>query len=425
MPPFITGVSALNFMTRYKFGIDAPVIPDLSYLTDYVSIVSGITSLHGSNSTYGDRISAIEYMGNGVILVGTSGGTHARIYKSTDSGDTWSIAQTFTNINHVSAIERLGTSNTHVLVATGGDSYTYGTNYYGDGNIYRSTNAGDSWAIENDPSKQENLHSLEYIHNNVFVHGGGNAEGDGSVSRSADGGQNWVELKNSNYQGHTQTGNTIWNNVVVFQHSATNSNNYNFASAYWVKHIKYVGNGVVLANRRPARWLGGASGTVPEVIRSTDYGINWTRSVGPYITDNFLNGGELITENLGNGKVIGVTNAEGSTNSNNANVYISTDYGANWDRAPKFTLNRNRVAAVTHLGNGHVVFLAYHYDGSAYLTNAGEVYESLDYGETWNPTPVFDPGVMFLESAKFNPDDSVLYVGGSLNDTAPVLYKLG
>jgi photosystem II stability/assembly factor-like uncharacterized protein len=411
MPPFITGVSALNFMTRYKLS---------SYLSNYEDIGAGIRTLHGSSATYGDRINAIEYMGNGVILAGTSGGTHARIYKSTDSGATWSIAVAFPDINHVSAIERLGTSNTHVLVATGGHAH--------DGNVYRSTNAGDSWVLENNwgygrNSGHDNIYSLEYIHNDVFLHGGGYNEGDGSVWRSADGGQNWVDLRGSNYNGHSQTGNVSWNNNSVFD---TNPNSYSYFSytdSWWVVNLKYVGNGVVLANRRPVRTTTGGSITKPELIRSTDYGINW--DIVTTQSTNFLNNGQLITENLGNGKVIGVTNAEGSTNSDNVNVYISNDYGANWDTTPKFTLNRNRAAALTHLGDGHVVFLTHHWTGTVYLSNAGEVYESLDYGETWSNNPVFDPGVLFLVSTKFNPDQNVLYVGGSLDDTVPVLYKLG
>mgnify|MGYP003148554614 CR=1 FL=1 len=416
MPPFITGVSALNFMTRFSGGLD---------LSKYEDIGAGIRALNTSSGgyTYGDYIRAIEYMGNGVILAGSAGANVCRIYKSTDGGATWSVAHTFNAINHVSSITRLGTSNDVVIATTGGHGH--------DGNVYRSGDAGDSWVLENNwgggrASGHDNVYSSEYIHNNVFLHGGGYNEGDGSVWRSADGGLNWTDLRGSNSSGTTMTGNVGWDNNSVFDASIYGSQFYSSTDSWWVLNLKYVGNGVVLANRRPVR-LGSTSGsgsnTVPELIRSTDYGINWTKVTTQ--TTNFLNSGQLVTENLGNGKVIGVTNAEGSTNSDNANVYISNDYGETWDETPKFTVNRNRAYAVTHLGNGHVVFLAYHWTGSAYLANGGEVYESLNYGETWNSTPVFDPGVLFLLSAKFNPDDNVLYVGGSLDDVAPVLYKLG
>ena len=424
MPPFITGVSALNFITRFSGKLD---------LSKYEDIGAGIRALHGSDDTYGDRISAIEYMGNGVILAGTSGGTHSRIYKSINWGANWSTVQTFTNINNVTSIERIGTSKTHVLVATGGAGH--------DGNVYRSTDAGNTWTLENNwgggiYAGHDAVYSLEYIHNNVVLHGGGYNEGDGSIWRSADGGQNWVDLRGSNSNGHLQTGNVSWNNNGVFD---SGSSYYSFSDSWWVRGLKYVGNGVVLANRRPTRVgsVGSSAATNPEIIRSTDYGVNWTRMTFPNLPSmnsgftSVLNNGELIMENLGDGKVIGVTSAEndnvfvGSTNSHNANVYISNDYGANWDTTSKFTLNRNRVYGVTHLGNGHVVFLTSHWTGSAYLANGGEVYESLDYGETWNSTPVFDPGVLFLVSAKFNPDQNDLYVGGSLDDTVPVLYKLG
>jgi hypothetical protein len=410
MPPFITGVSALNFMTRYKLGgID---------LSNYEDIGAGIRTLHGSNSTYGNRISAIEYMGNGVILAGTANGTHGRIYKSTDYGANWSTVKTFTNINHVSAIKRYRTSNT-VLAATGGHAH--------DGNVYRSTDAGNTWTLVNDwgggiYQGHDNVYSLEQF-GYIFLHGGGYNEGDGSIWRSADGGQNWVDLRGANSSGHAQTVYYAWDNSSVFD---AGSPYYSSSDSWWVGALKHVGNGVVLANRRPVRigsTSGSGSSTVPELIRSTDYGINWTKVTTQ--STNFLNNGQFITENLGGGKVIGVTNAEGSTNSHNANVYISNDYGANWNTTSKFTLNRNRAYAPTHLGNGHVVFLAFHYTGSAFLANGGEVYESLDYGETWNSTPVFDPGVLYLVSAKFNPDRNVLYVGGSLDDTTPVLYKLG
>lgn len=414
MPPFITGASALNFMTRYKLeGID---------LSKYEEIGAGIRTLHGSNGGYGDRINAIEYMGNGVILAGTSGGTHGRIYKSTDYGANWSVANTFSNINHVSDIKRYGNTNI-VLASTGGHAH--------DGNVYRSTNAGDTWTLVNDwdggiYEGHDNVYSLEQF-GYVFWHGGGYNEGDGSIWRSADTGQNWVDLRGANPSGHLQTVYYAWDNSSVFDNNNTSSSDYkSITDSWWVLHIKYVGNNVVLANRRPVRTgstSSSSSSTVPELIRSTDHGINWTRVTTQ--STNFLNNGQLITEGLGNGRVVGVTHAEGSTNSDNANVYISTDYGENWNSTPKFTVNRNRVAGLTHLGNGHVVFLAFHWTGSAWLSNGAEVYESLDYGETWNSTPVFDPNELYLVSAKFNPDRSVLYVGGSTNSTTPVLYKLG
>ena len=177
---------------------------------------------------------------------------------------------------------------------------------------------------------------------------------------------------------------------------------------------------MVLANRRAVMTSGGSSSTYPELIRSTDYGINWT-----IMPSTFMNNGLLQTENLGNGRVVGVTSGEGSTSSDNANVYISEDYGQTWDTTSKFTLNRNRVYGLTHLGNGHVVFGTYHVDGSPYMAGGGEIYESLDYGETWNSTPVFDPNIVYILSTKFDPANSTLYVGGSVDHSSPILYKLG
>lgn len=405
MPPFITGISSLNFTTSHSFETTASV--DFS---TYVE--TGLRSHHGNSSSYGKTVSSIEYLGNGVVLAGTQNGSHGRIYKSTDHGVTWTTSNTFSNINHVSKIKHL--EGDIVLVATGGHGH--------DGNVYRSVNAGDSWTLVNNwsggaSSGHDNVYSLEYLGNGICLHGGGYNQGDGSVWRSADYGENWTDLRGSNPSGTANTGNVAWDNNSLFD---SGSSYYSSTDSWWVLHLKYVGNGVVLANRRATRTPQNSSSTVPDLIRSTDYGINWTK-----VNTTFLNGGQLITENLGNGRVVGVTNAEGSVSSSNANVYISTDYGATWNTTPKFTVNRNRAYGLTHLGNGRVVFGTFHYNGSGYVTDAGEIYESLDYGETWNSTPVFDPSIMSVMDIKLNYDNNTVYVGGALNTTTPILYKLG
>lgn len=400
MPPFITGVSSLNFTTNYSFKTNI----DLSTYTE-----TGLRTYHNNNggSTNGKYVSTIEYLGNGVVLAGTQSGTNGRIYKSTDNGSTWSISTTFSGINHVSDIKHLG--NNIVLASTGGHDH--------DGNVYRSTDAGGSWTLVNDWGGgvyrgHDNVYSLEYLGNGICLHGGGYNEGDGSVWRSADYGQTWTDLRGSNSSGTANTGNVAWDNSSIFDAGYPY---FSSTDSWWVGQLKYVGNGVVLASRRST-----SSGSVPDLIRSTDYGINWS-----IVNTTFLNNGQLVTEDLGNGRVVGVTSAEGSTSSDNANVYISTDYGATWNTTPKFTVNRNRAYGLTHLGDGHVVFGTAHYNGSAYVTDAGEIYESLDYGETWNSTPVFDPSISLIISTKFNPDNNTLYVGGTADGTNPVLYKLG
>ena len=400
MPPFITGVSSLNFTTNYSFKTNI----DFSTYTE-----TGLRTYHNNNggSTNGNTVSSVEYLGNGVVLVGTQNGSNGRIYKSTDNGSTWSISNTFSGINNVSKIKHL--EGDIVLAATGGHAH--------DGNVYRSTDAGGSWTLVNNwgggvYQGHDNVYSIEYLGNGVCLHGGGYNEGDGSVWRSADYGQTWTDLRGSNSSGTANTGNVAWNNSSIFD---AGSPYYSSTDSWWVLHLKYVGNGVVLANRRST-----SSGSVPDLIRSTDYGINWS-----IVNTTFMNNGQLLTENLGNGRVVGVTNAEGSTNTDNANVYISTDYGATWNTTPKFTVNRNRAYGLTHLGDGRVVFGAFHYNGSAYVTDAGEIYESLDYGETWNSTPVFDPSIMSVLDIKLNYDNNTVYVGGSKDGNNPTLYKLG
>lgn len=377
-----------------------------------------LRSYHNSNggSTYGKSVRCIEYLGDGVILAGTQNGiSHSRIYKSTDYGSTWTISKTFNYLNHVSDIKHIG--DNIVLASTGGHDH--------DGNVYRSTDGGDSWTLVNDWGGgryrgHDNVYSLEYLGNGICLIAGGYNEGDGSVWRSADFGVTWTDLRGSN-SGTTNTGNVAWDNSLVFDNNNTYYSDYNSVTdSWWVQSLKYVGNGVVLANRRAVRTSGGSSSTYPELIRSTDYGINWT-----IMPSTFMNNGLLQTENLGNGRVVGVTSGEGSTSSDNGNVYISEDYGQTWDTTSKFTLNRNRVYGLTHLGNGHVVFGTYHVDGSPYMAGGGEIYESLDYGETWNSTPVFDPNIVYILSTKFDPANSTLYVGGSVDHSSPILYKLG
>ena len=427
MPPFITGVSALNFTTRYALGgID---------LSEYEEIGAGIRALHPKSSNfipvpiYGKFISAIEYLGNGVVLVGTySGNQNTRIYKSTDHGDTWSISATFTNTGTagVVGIKHLGGNN--VLVGIGG-----GIPNYNQGKVYRSTNAGGSWTLVNDWNGgfyggHESVLSIEYLGNDICLHGGGYQQGDGSVWRSTDGGQTWTDLRGINTSGTANTGFNGWDNSALFD---SGSPFFSATDSYYVSDLKYVGNGVVLANRRASQYNPNltTSTTYPELIRSTDYGINWTK----VSNTSFMSNGGLILENLGEGKVVGLTTAS-------RKVYISENYGETWNTTPKFTVPRNGVRALKYLKNGHVILAAYNVHGLNYVEiDKGEIYESFNYGETWSSTPIFDPGVQMLMALGFNSDENTVYVSAwnesnygtyksglpIFHKDSPILYKLG
>ena len=159
------------------------------------SLYTGLTS---SNA----NICCITNIGGDVLLGGC---TDAKIIKSIDSGNTWTIIKTISNENFISTICNMGNG---VILA--GSTFS-GSGSYG-GKIYRSTDNGETW--DNGTTlyvtKTNGLgnkmryvwdicQSNGYIYVVTFIHGYPTIIGDAEVLRSNDG-LTWINVSQNSQQ---------------------------------------------------------------------------------------------------------------------------------------------------------------------------------------------------------------------------------
>ena len=256
----------------------------------------------------GGRIDAIDYLGNGVILIGTRSPLPGRIYKSTDYGESWTNKGIVTGSSFNDGITDIVSAGEGIAYVLTQDSYFWKTTNYGEnwknlgristnsrrspfslsyalevtkegtilltdttssgGHIFRSTDKGESWTNIGVVST-DSLYRLEEIGDGIIVNGW-----NGHIYKSIDDGLTWSD------KGRL-------------------TSSYLYAT-------EYLGNGIVLQ--------GSDSG---HIFRSTDNGESWEDlgKVGDF-ADDFVN--------LGNGVVI-YTTYKGSKE-----MYRSADYGLTW-----------------------------------------------------------------------------------------------
>jgi hypothetical protein len=148
--------------------------------TDYGDIWADTTKNAGGAGT---NFSCIEYLGNGVLLIGVEGaGVGDRgIWKSTDYGDNWSQIGSFD-------------FNIHSLLYLGSGVALAGART--TGHIYYSNDSGDSWTLKLDPSGSGADTTLSFCkvrESEILA-----CNGD-YIYRSTDNGLNWVDDTNYNY----------------------------------------------------------------------------------------------------------------------------------------------------------------------------------------------------------------------------------
>ena len=345
-------------------------------LDETTSSETDLVNEHNGSSTNGIYVKSLEYLENGIVLAGTytawnSNGS-GRLYRSTDNGENWTSVKTFSNINTVNVIKYLGDGI--VLAATAGNS--------SDGDVYRSTDSGLNWTRVSNVSAHEAIENLEYLGDGICIFGAGYSNGDGYIYRSTDYGATWAK---------TDTSNSIWGNS---KRAAT---------------FKYLGNGICMGSRM-------TNSNVFRLIRSTDYGATWSDIGQTTLLTDYSSSFPCI-EYLGDGKVAVVATWTTSR------VYISSDYGQTFDTTAKFTVSEWALS-MEHLGNGRVVLGTYS-GSSSTESNSGKLYESTDYGQTWNSTAIFSPGVKRIVTLRLNPENNTLLVGCKDNSSNPTVYILG
>lgn len=235
--------------------------------TIYISTDFGLT-WPSSSTTPGDTgdIFAVAYLGNNIVLVGT---TNGNIFRSTDAG------ATFTNVSSgpltVRIIDSITNFDKGIVVFTDGG-----------GNVYRSTDYGINWTfIGRITITSTSLLSSVYLGNKIAVTG----DGRGRVYRTANSGLNWTNYGIRSSTLLTVTGAIqgmayLGNGIVLFG----DSNGHVFKSTdfalTWsdmgaitgnvIRTIAYLGNGIVLlAGNGGHIWRSDVSYKIDETIGAT------------------------------------------------------------------------------------------------------------------------------------------------------------
>ena len=198
---------------------------------------------------------------------------------------------------------------------------------------------GVNWTKIDLGSSQDAIVNLAYCGNGIVLAAAqGNSAGDGNIYRSTDYGKTWVEVEiESNPQSP------------VIDFTGT---------------LIYCGNGIVLAAITDTF-------NDSDIIRSTDYGLTWTKiEMGSNI--DYIRSGTYC----GNGIVvigIGLGNHEGD-------FYRSTDYGQTWTHVShaSSSVDVTNIWSLKYCGDGIVLA------GTGTGAGKGDIYRSYDYGQTWS-----------------------------------------
>ena len=352
-----------DWVLRTYGTIDETTYSETDFINDY-------------DSNYGNTAGPIEYLGDGIVLCGSSGGSNCKVYRSTDNGENWTSALSLSGINYVAGIKHIGSGI--VLVTTGGHS--------ADGDVYRSTDYGQNWTnVSNDASHDNTMH-VEYLGDGICVFGSGYNPGDGFVYRSTDSGATWAK---------TDTDNNIFGSGSDASGSARTA------------RFKYLGGGICLGlrytNHSTGQW---------RVIRSTDYGATWADiAQTSLVSDTPCH---PVVEDLGGGRVLLL-----HPNLSSSSMYVSTDYGQTFDTDSVFTVS-TRLRELKHIGNNRVL--------TSSLTSSaggGELYESTDGGDNWNSTAIFDPGMKSIVDFTLDYDKNTILVAGEKDNGSATVYVLG
>lgn len=253
----------------------------------------------------GGRLDSVEYLGNGVVLVGGRTPNPGHVYKSTDYGLTWTDKGAITGTDDITTIKSAGNGTAYLLT---GDSY-----------LYKTTDYGDNWSGLGQVSTNTAYSSFELSYGLLVTDAGSilvsdtNATG-GHIFRSTNGGVSFTDLgviSSKSLYRFDKIGDGIiingWDGRVF--KSTTDG-------ATWVDKgqlansplyaTEYLGSGIVLQANEAGN-----------VFRSTDNAETWT-DLGD------LGDGADDFAYLGNGVVVY------STYTGSMNRYRSVDSGQTW-----------------------------------------------------------------------------------------------
>jgi photosystem II stability/assembly factor-like uncharacterized protein len=222
---FLKSEDGGNTWFRLRYGIrhdyrGYPEIYDISYVNSnpemiYAAFVEGPGPVAGNYPT-----------------------SNAGVYKSTDSGQTWSRKNCGLNNGCVTCVHVLSENNIVIGIRGGSTTFTGFdvSGQYFDGGIYRTTNGGTQWSrvniVEND-----NLNDYMIIRsakNNpqlMYSYGFNSEDTSTNVGfiKSNDGGESWTQIapslkdKNVSYFDISSDGNTIYATSSYYIHKSTDA----------------------------------------------------------------------------------------------------------------------------------------------------------------------------------------------------------
>ncbi len=293
-------------------------------------------------------------------------------YKTTDGGATWN--DTFNNVHvdqHVIAFSPINSEE--VLLGN-------------DGGLYTSNNGGSSWTKEEtlpitqlyrcyvDPNNEDKIYAGAQDNGTNRTQTG--SENDWQSIYGGDGFQPLVDHEDTNtifamYQygniGKSIDNGINWNGV----NAPGSRKNWNTPVSFDPNdsQIMYYG-----AN---------------QLYKSINGGINWN-AISPDLT-NGPGGGNLTYGSLTTVDASAFNADKIVTGSDDGNVYLTVDGGANWTKISESLPNRwvtKVLTSVTQPGTIYATFSGYRWG-----TNEGHVYVTYDNGVTWNDLSTTIPDV--------------------------------
>jgi photosystem II stability/assembly factor-like uncharacterized protein len=278
-------------------------------------------------------ITAITYLGNGVVLAGGGSSTgDGLVWRSTDSGATWGSITVDATLESCYDFVNLGDG----VVLAG-----FGTNN-GDADIWKSTDSGATWGSQVYTDANANtVRGLAYLGNSdvVAVRGGNAGEGEAMALKSSDDGATWADRAFTEDIAHC---------------------------------VAYCGDDVVVVG------TGGTGNDQPKIYRSTDRGD--TFDSGSYLNPNDDSDADVIIDDVLCLEYIGssvLLAGTGSTEAGDGDVYRSSDKGVTWTKI-SFGSEIESVNSLCHLGG--LVVLA----GVGKTANSdAKVFKSVDGGLTF------------------------------------------
>ena len=377
MPPYIT-FPQLNFRIKKNY-------PNWGRFQQ----VTSLTTFHNANNpdgngnNRGNLGSTVDYdLPNNILLVGVSQtGNNAvtnrgSVYRSNDRGATWIRTPLLDSdpVNNVNKIKFLGGTSNFFACTSG---------HHHDGNLYHTSDGGTSWSTLSNVSAHDTVNDAIDLGGGIYLLGAGYNPGDGDIYRTTNWGTNWTRIMDS----------TSGQSIGAF-HDWTNPT---------------TGVRTILAR----------SDNPNQLIASTNLGANWAfflPATSPYLTL-----ANPITEHVGNGRLVAVSRLGNPTTG--ITISAADDFGVTWNNVTNInTGNDTYPTLIKYLGNGVIVIAVATHAGGVWVANSASIYQSNDFGATWNTTPVYSPGLQQIRDIDVA-NDGTIWLTGSNNSSQPVLFE--